>query len=82
MTCIRLSQLLEYEMPHYQQILEERKQYFDKITGENVWMYLVERDFQKRFFNSWAEKEKEEFCRECNLNGGCGLGYKNKNKGK
>ena len=80
MTCIRLSQLLEYQMPHYKQILQERKQYFDKITGENVWMYLVERDFQKRFFNSWAEQEKEEFCMGCDVNGGCGLGIIKKQK--
>ncbi|MEK6935933.1 MAG: hypothetical protein AABW67_04030 [Nanoarchaeota archaeon] len=74
MTCIRLSQLLEYEMPHYKRILQERKQYFDNITKEDVWMYLVERDFQKRFFNSWAEQEKEGFCRGCDINGGCELG--------
>ena len=71
MTCTRLSQLLEYELPHYQEQLKQRKEYFDRITGEDVWIYLVERDFQKRFFNSWAEHEKQEFCRGCDVNGGC-----------
>ena len=71
MTCTRLSQLLEYEIPHYQEQLKQRKAYFDKATGEDVWMYLVERDFQKRFFKKWAEHEKEEFCKDCNANGDC-----------
>ena len=71
MVCTRLRELLQYEMPHYQAQLEERKAYFDSKTGCDVWMYLVERDFQKTFFNKWAEHEKVEFCEGCEVNGDC-----------
>jgi len=36
-------------------------------------MYLVERDFQKRFFDKWAENEKKDFCYGCDANGSCGI---------
>ena len=71
MTCIHLSELLKVELTDYQQKLQERKQYFDNITRYDVWIYLVERDFQKRFFNSWAEHERQEFCEGCDSNGNC-----------
>ena len=73
MACSRLKELLQYEVPHYQKELEERKEYFDRSTGYNVWMYLVERDFQKRFFDKWAENEKKDFCYGCDANGSCGI---------
>ena len=75
MACMRLSNLLAYELPHYQRQIEERKKYFDKCTGCDVWIYLVERDFQKRFFNKWAEKEKRDFCAGCDMNGQCDIRY-------
>tara|TARA_Y100000310_G_C20464900_1_gene707138 strand:- start:391 stop:642 length:252 start_codon:yes stop_codon:yes gene_type:complete len=80
MVCTHLSELLAYEIPHYKQILTERKAYFDRITGEDVWDYLVERDFQKRFFQQWAEHEKIEFCLGCNANGDCEVREKNRDE--
>ena len=71
MVCTRLSDLLAFEVPHYLKILEERKAYFDELTGYDVWSYLVERDFQKRFFEDWAKEEKVKFCMGCDVNGGC-----------
>jgi len=71
MACVRLGALLEYEIPHYRAQLEARKEYFDRETGCDVWIYLVERDFQKRYFKSWAEDEKKRFCSGCDANGGC-----------
>lgn len=71
MVCMRLKELLQYEMPHYEVRLRERKAYFDRQTGYDVWMYLVERDFQKRFFDEWACEEKKEFCLGCDANGSC-----------
>lgn len=71
MVCSRLKELLQYEMPHYRERLKQRKVYFDEQTKCDVWMYLVERDFQKRFFDGWAVEEKKKFCRGCDVNEGC-----------
>jgi len=65
MVCTQIKALLKHEIRDYQGQLEQRKKYFDNITGEDVWIYLVERDFQKRFFQDWAEHEKQEFCSSC-----------------
>ncbi len=73
MTCERLKELMEYELPHYQEQLRERGVYFDWLTKYDVWDYLVERDFQKRYFREWAANEKREFCGGCDANGSCDI---------
>lgn len=71
MACTQIKKLLEKEIQDYQGELKKRKEYFDKMTGYDVWDYLVERDFQKRFFKDWAEHEKEAFCSSCENYGIC-----------
>lgn len=71
MVCTRLTQLLEYEMPQLEQELKQRKEYFKRHTEYNVWQYLILRDFQKRYFGSWAKHEKQKFCKGCPNKGDC-----------
>jgi hypothetical protein len=73
MYCTRINQLAAFEVPHYYEQIRARKEYFDMLTGEDVWIYLVERDFQKRFFQEWADKEKKTFCSMCDAGLECGV---------
>ena len=48
--CTNFHELIQVERADYENQLKQRKAYFDKLTGEDVWEHLIERDFQKRFF--------------------------------
>jgi hypothetical protein len=73
MVCTRLSEFLNYELPHYDDEIRKTKRELDEITGFSNWIYLAERHFQKTRFNEWAASERKEFCRDCNANGNCGI---------
>jgi hypothetical protein len=63
--CTRFHELMHVQRIDYQKQLELRKAYFDNLTKEDVWIYLVERDFQKKYFEYWAKEAKEVFCSQC-----------------
>jgi hypothetical protein len=71
MACKRLPELLAYEREKYQEQIRQKKEYFDELTGYDVWEYLVERYFQKYCFQEWARKEKEYFCSTCSERKDC-----------
>jgi len=75
MVCTRLSQLLNYEIRHYNERIDELKREFDNLNGFDNDRYLIERHFQKTLFNHWAQQEKKAFCKGCDANGGCDMKF-------